>query len=201
MENATPLIDNLIRCRQHLCKKDALFVLSQKEENIYFSWPQAEYVFHFVFLLLSSKNYSVYTTVQKIQYILNTAPLCQWTFNPLLNVQNKKPSCQHPMQEISTCLTVSSPICSGIFENISQCKVSFATIVAGSIDNRRKLQWCKVKNRWPKDHRFYTQNITYRHLFSCCVFIFFIAIINITFNCLQSYAVKWIFFDLTSLHS
>lgn len=178
------------------------FLCCHKKKRIFIFHDHKQSMFFILFFYCSAVKITVcILQYKKIQYILNTAPLCQWTFNPLLNVQNKKPSCQHPMQEISTCLTVSSPICSGIFENISQCKVSFATIVAGSIDNRRKLQWCKVKNRWPKDHRFYTQNITYRHLFSCCVFIFFIAIINITFNCLQSYAVKWIFFDLTSLHS
>lgn len=78
--------------------------------------------FFFFVLLLSSKNYSVYYSTKKY-IMLNTAPPCHWTFNPLLSVQNKKPSCERQMQEISICLTASSPFESVVSEQLTMQKI------------------------------------------------------------------------------
>lgn len=58
-----------------------------------------------IVLLLSSKKYSVYTTVQKIHNVehCSTVPLNIFVKYPLFEraKKNNKPGCEHPMREIS----------------------------------------------------------------------------------------------------
>lgn len=113
-----------------------------------------------IVLLLSSKKYSVYTTVQKIHNVehCSTVPLNIFVKYPLFE-RAKKQQARLWASNAGNINMFSCVVRHHLFtrwsqNNIIQCGESSATVEADSIDYGIKLQRCKSKNKWQKDHRF-----------------------------------------------